>query len=834
MRGRKWQMIPAIFLILVLLAACGKAPATESTAPETQPAQTVPPTAEIPPETGTNPAASTEADPAETSTPLPTESTAAPPASSEVPPETAPPASSEAPPETAPPATETPLLEDIIDNPDGSKLIRRYDPEGRPIEEVRIAANGTQLSSKKIVYYPGGTTVKWLFEESRKEDGSFLTSSESGYYENGMIKSFEERAADGSSSLTQYDENGRETLRQKKNKEGISVSTVTQTYFADGACASRITEKRDEQGGLKDRTAEAFYADGVLQSVEKLLTDGRRHITNYNEKGVRTRYEEYDAASVLRVRNSWEYFDDGKVSRTVEEAWKADGSLRSRTDTKYSIYDALSERRSIREDQPDREIYESFDDSNRLIYIEENWLGGGFIHSCETVYFVHSDQIETTEEIWMEGGAPHVMKRTYAWDGTLQELFEKKTDGSTITDKMDYNGRVYERVFEDAGGKLTEKLTWEYYEGGETHVLESYCWDEDAQAYETYREEYTENGDTYLEGSQSADGSTVIRRYDQPGRLAQYEEYFPNGSLQYGLYYEFFENSDECSRFFVIEGDENGTTLSYSEVEYYRDGSVRKSYEAYGSSVSQREYNQAGNLLLYSYTQNDVLLRKEQYSYKSTDPDMLAEEDIQVWNEDGSMDFHETNEYSYPNGGKSSHRYIYSDGSWEFKKYDGNGRLILERDVLPNNIVEMEREIDPESGYERIRRNYPDGYLKSDFIWVKQQLRSRTLYYENHGVRIKETVNEDGTGEIREYSEAGWLVWKQTTTKDWIVERSYSDGRLTFRRYTDRSGNFMTQTTLTYFTQGGEKMIRIDVMHSDYSTESKTVKDDGKIGYDDP
>ena len=38
---------------------------------------------------------------------------------------------------------------------------------------------------------------------------SFLTSSESGYYESGMIKSFEERAADGSSSLTQYDENGR-------------------------------------------------------------------------------------------------------------------------------------------------------------------------------------------------------------------------------------------------------------------------------------------------------------------------------------------------------------------------------------------------------------------------------------------------------------------------------------------------------------------------------------------------------------------------------------------------------------------------------------------------
>ena len=837
-KGRKWTIVMTAVLTLALLAGCGAGndPATSPVSSGTTALQTEA-------DSKADPGSSTQADPAETTAQLPSESSAevppestapvppasseVPPASSEVPPETAPP-------ETVPPVTETPLGEDIIENSDGSRLIRRYDPEGRLVEEIRTASDGTQLSSKKIIYYPGGTVVKWIFEETRKTDGSLRSSSESAYYENGSIKSLEERAADGSSSLTQYDENGREILQQKKNKDGVTVSTVTQTYYEDGACASRITEKRDDKGAVKERTEELFYENGVTGSVEKTLSDGRRLRTGYNSNGIRILYEEYDSSGQIRLRNRWEYYDDGTIAITSEEAWNADGSYKSATAVQYSTGGAIVERQTIREDQPDRMISESFDENGRLLRRQETLLDGSFVSSVENVYYTWADQLETTEEIWLENDATCILKRTFTEDGTPMQVFQQKADGTTITTDMNEDGKPAERLIEDRYGGLIEKLTWEYYESGETWVLESYYWNEDSQGYETYREEYTEDGDTYLESHQYADGSGVVRRYDQPGRLAQYEEYFPNGSLKYAFVYLFFNNSDVCSRYMETEGDENGKTLAYSDTEYYDDGSVKKSYDFYGVTEVTREYNKAGNLVLYTYEEDDILLRKEQYYYKTTDPDALMEENIQVWNADGSVDFHEINEYGHSNGRKSTHTYIYSDGSWEFKKYDDKGRLILDREVLPSNIVVKEREIDPDNQYERVRKNYSDGYLKSDYTWINQQLRSRTEYYESHAVRVKETRNEDGTGEIREYSETGWLVWMERTTKDWVVEVNYKEGRRTYERYADRNGNFMKLVVRTYYTEGGEKLIRIEVTESDNTSQTKIIKDDGKIGYGDP
>ncbi len=808
-------------LTLALLTGCGPNNQTGTTP---APAGTTP--AATAADTKADPG-STQADPAETTAPLPPESTAVPPASSEAPPETAPP-------ETVPPVTETPLGEDIVEDSDGTRLIRRYDPDGRLVEEVRTAADGTQLASKKIIYYPGGTAVKWIFEETWKTDGSLRSSSESAYYESGSIKSLEEQAADGSSTLTQYDENGREILLQKKNKDGAVVSAVTQTYYEDGACASRITEKRNDKGEVKERTEELFYENGVTGSVEKTLSDGRRLLTGYNSNGIRILYEEYDGSGQIRLRNRWEYYDDGTVGMTTEEAWNADGSYKSASAVQYGADGAVVKRQTIKEDQPDRMVSESFDENGRLLYREETLLDGSFVSSVENVYYTWADQLETTEEIWLENDATCILKRTFAEDGTPMQVFQQKADGTTITTDMNEDGKPAERLTEDRYGGLIEKLTWTYYWSGETQALESYYWNEDSQGYETYREEYTEDGDTYMENHRYADGSGVIRWYDQPDRLCQYEEYYPNDSLKYGFFYQFFENTNVCSFYAVVEGDENGKTIAYSEREYFSDGSVKKSYDFYGVTEVAREYNKAGNPVLFTHTEDGVLRRKEQYYYKATDPDALTEEDIQVWNADGSVDFHEINEYGHSNGRKSAHTYIYSDGSWEFQKYDDKGRLILDREVLPSNIVVKEREIDPDKQYERVRKNYSDGYLKSDYTWINQQLRSRTEYYENHAVRVKETRNEDGTGETREYSETGWLVWMERTTKDWVVEVSYKEGRRTYERYADRDGNFMKLVVRTYYTEGGEKLIRIEVTESDNTSQTKIIKDDGKIGYGDP
>ena len=808
-------------LTLALLAGCGPNNQTGTTP---APAGTTP--AATAADTKADPG-STQADPAETTAPLPPESTAVPPATSEAPPETAPP-------ETVPPVTETPLGEDIVENSDGTKLIRRYDPDGRLVEEVRTAADGTQLASKKLIYYPGGTAVKWIFEETWKTDGSFRSSSESAYYESGAIKSVEEQAADGSSTLTQYDENGREILLQKKNKDGAVVSAVTQTYYEDGACASRITEKRNDKGEVKERTEELFYENGVAGSVEKTLSDGRRLLTGYNSNGVKVLYEEYDSSGQIRLRNRWEYYEDGTIAITSEEAWNADGSYKSASAVQYAYGGAVVERQTIKEDQPDRMISESYDENGRLLRRQETLLDGGFVSSVENVYYTWADQIETTEEIWLENDATCIMKRTFAEDGTPIQVFQQKADGTTITTDMNEDGKPAERLTEDRYGGLIEKLTWTYYWSGETQALESYYWDEDSQGYETYREEYTEDGDTYMENHRYADGSGVIRWYDKPGRLCQYEEYDQNDSLKYGFFYQFFENTDVCSFYAVVEADENGKTTAYSEREYFSDGNVKKSYDLYGVTEVAREYNKAGKTVLFTHTEDGVLRRKERYYYKATDPDALQEEDIQVWNADGSVDFEEINEYGHSNGRKSTHTYIYSDGSWEYQKYDEKGRLILDREVLPTNMVVKEREIDPDKQYERIRKFYPDGSLKSDAVWINQQRRSYKEHYENHAVRVTETRNEDGTGEIREFSETGWLVWMERTTKEWVVEVSYKEGRRTYERYADRDGNFMKLVVRTYYTEGGEKLIRIEVTESDNTSQTKIIKDDGKIGYGDP
>ena len=824
-KSRRRQIILAPILIIILLTGC-----SAGNQPATVPAGSTPAAAA---DTQTDPGGPTVPDRAESSAQLPPETTVPDPAETTawIPPESSevPPASSEVPETSAPPVTETPLGEDVIENPDGSRLIRRYDPDGRLVEEIRTAADGTQLSVKKFVYYPGGSTVKWAFEETRKADGSFLSSSETGYYENGQIKSREEQAADGTSDLTQYDENGRETLQEKRNKDGVRISSVTHTYYADGTCASRITEKRNDQSGIKGRTSETFYEDGVLSSVEKILSDGRRQRTQYNEKGIRTLFEEYDESGTLRVRDSWEFYENGKVYRTVEEAWKQDGSVKSRVDTRYSTYDALFDRRTISEDQPDRELYESFDDSNRLLYKEITMLDGTFIRSFETVYYFRSNQVETEEEIWMEGDARRSVKRTYDSDGTLRQDFEQFADGSTLTQNWMPWGDPDSRIWRDADGFITEEQTYIYYFASENlYYTEDRLWMEDEQGYELTHFEFAESGELIFEGVRYADGSGDYTWKDLQGRVTATEKYYANGVQESGSTYEFYENSDICSHEIDTEWDENGNLTYYGEAEYFTDGSLKKSYYLYKDREACWEYNFAGSLIHYTCKEYGTLICQEDYIYNSDN--VLLKEDFQAWNPDGSRDFRETNEY-YLNGNKSSHIYIYSDGSAEQREYDESGRWTLVREVRASGIVESIRDRDPDNGRERLREYYADGFLKRDTEWVSNVLRSHITYYENHALHWKETANADGTGQKKEYAETGKLVWEEIRTKDWYLECSYTDGRKTFQRYTEPGGKFISQTKWTYYTQNGEKMIRIDTTHSDGSTESQTVKDNGTTGY---
>ena len=567
-----------------------------------------------------------------------------------------------------------------------------------------------------------------------------------------------------------------------------------------------------------------------MASVEKILSDGRRIVTKYNEQGVKTLYEEYAGSAQLLIRNSWEYYENGKIYRSVEEAWREDGSLRKRIDTRYSTFDALFDRRSITEDEPDREIYESFDDSNRLLYKQISKLDGSFIRSFETVYYFHSNQPETEEEIWMEDGAQRIVKRTYDPDGILLQVYEQFADGSTLTESFMSWGDPESRIWQDADGFVTEEQNYFYYFASENlNYMEDRLWMEDEQGYELTRFDFAESGELIFEGVRYADGSGDYTWKDLQGHVTATEKYYANGVQESGSTYEFHENSDICSRETDIEWDENGNMIYYGEADFFTDGSLKRSYSLYQNRERCWEYNLQGELVKYTCREDEVLRRQEKYVY-SVDGTRLLTEDIQAWNQDGSVDFREINEY-YDNGKKSSHRYLYADGSWELHGFDEQGRWLLQREVRPSGSVAREKTWDYDTGEIRERRWFDDGFLKSELYWVRGDLRLRTEYYDNHVLRLKQTVNADGTGEIREYDENGKLTWSEKTTKDWILERSYKNGRQTYERYTDRSGGFLSQTIWQYYTEGGKNMVRIDVTHADMTVTTLITEDDGKIGY---
>ena len=848
MRGRKWQMIPAIFLILVLLAACGQNDVTPTASVPS--GTTVPPTAEIPPETEADPTAFTAADPAETTgevlpvtepeatqppaTEVPT--TAVPPETSEVPSETEPP-TSQVPPETTEVPPETKPADQIIRYDDGSKIVRRFDEEGRQIEESFYYANGQLNYTDQKEFYPDGSVKREYYEEHFR-DGSGK-NWEYVYHENGETQFYRGKAANGTSFTIEYDEQGRKLEEQDYYAGGQKSLEIRNRYYPDSEQLSETHRKEwKEDGSLRSSNDETFWQDGTQKTMDRTYTDGTRWVKECREDGQVLLEESYHENGQLSSKEVCTYDENGVVTEKTYAEWLSDGSLNRCWEDTYWPDGSTKTERSILSWTRDQENYYEYDEQGRTVLNEVRALDGSFTDRSVMEYYPDSEQV--MKQVDTSENSDGIQRNTYLYreDGSFSEITKVYRDGTSRHELYAEEGYCAKQENYDANGFLLRVEETEYYENSQVPRRTYWkSWEEDLNDYSWSETINDENWVMRKHSGTNYNGSSFVCEYDESGNETLADYWYANGQQESHYEYRYDENGQR-----IFEGerywDEDGSHERYYEDTYWPNGQRKTTHREDGDKIYEESYNEQGKTVLRQEYTKTVQIGSVEYVY-AADGTSCTEYHRKSFAEDGTL-FAWTDEYYYTDGSLQKKHYGSVEGWEETYEYRKDGTLKLEINVNMEGVKVYEYVLYDDDGYV-IREWHDNGLLR---IYRKHDTAAGTDVYEQYLDDSTPYIrNVDGPGEFRDYrtydTNIG-MVRFQTLIKDGIYhDRYYEEGRMTVdRRYTALPDGgydtYLGNTVWEYFTEGGVKKIRISENDENGTMISqKVIDDDGKTGYPD-
>ena len=844
-----------ILCLLLALSACGQEPAVESTAPGTKPAstETLPASSEAlkPTEPAATEAAPTAA-PSATQPPA-TEPAVTEPPSSEVPPVTEPP-TSEVPPETAPPATEHPTTEvppettevppetrpadQIIRYDDGSQIVRRFDEEGRQIEESFYYANGQLNYSDQKEFYPDGTVKREYYEEHFR-DGTGK-SSETLYYENGVVQTRRSTDADGQVSVRDYDEQGRQTGETDYYANGQKSTEGTSVFFPDSDQLAEMHWKNwQEDGLLADSYDILYWEDGTRKSIDRTNDDGTRWVQEARADGRTEREEYYRANGQMSTQQEYYYDENGVLLGDSYQEWLEDGSLNRCWTYTYRPDGSALTCREIYSWKRGTEYYYEFDEQERNLLMEERALDGSSYARTEWEYFENLDQASKKTYVRQTSDGQEESVTLFRENGLVQEATEVRKNGTSTHSWFDEEGRKIRQEEYTASNFLRRLEEQEFFENSTTLKRDYWKnWEEDLNDYSWSEDIYDEDGVRKKASGSNYDGSTYSCEYDKHGQVTLADYWYANGQQESHYEYQYSEESGER----IFEGerywDKDGSDERYYEDTYWPNGQRKTSLREEDGNVTQLSYNEQGSILQRKEYTETVLTYQADYVY-AADGTSCTEYHRRSWDKEGNLSG--WSDETYYADGKAKTKHWADVGGWdEERAYREDGTCTLEISINSAGTKVYEYVLHDNGSYV-IREWHDNGLLK---IYQKHDTAAGTDVYEQYLDDSTPYIrNIDGPGEFsdhRTYDTNIGMVRFQTLVKEGVYhDRYYEKGRMIVdRRYTALPDGgydtYLGNTVWEYFEDGGVKKIRISESDEKGTTISQTVvTDDGKIGYPD-
>ena len=841
-----------ILCLLLALSACGQEPAKESTAPETHTAHpigypTVPPTAEIPQETGTDPAASTAADPAETTGEVPpvTEPEATKPPVTDVPTSEAVPESSEVPPETTeiPPETteippETKPADQIIRYDDGSQIVRRFDEEGRQIEESFYYADGRLNYTDQKEFYPDGTVKREYYEE-RLRDGTGKCT-ELLYYENGGLKYDRRTKTDGSEYICEYDELGRGTAQTGTYPNGQKQVEYAWTYYGDtDDVAESLKKEWREDGSLSYSNEEAYREDGSQKSLDRTYDDGTRWVKETRADGRTEREEYYRAGGQMSSKHEYYYDENGVLLGDTYEEWLEDGSLNRCWTGSFYPNGTQKTRREIYSWDRDTEFYYEYDEQGHTLLEERKALDDSIYSRNEWEYYPGTGNWSKKVRILRTAEGQSESTALYREDGSLLEVTEKDEDGSHRIKNYDEKNRVSRREEYNADDFLVFVEEQSFYGDSHSDYSRYYYeeWSEELNDYIWSETLYEEDSAATKMTGKRYDGWTYYIESNGNGDSTFSEHWYPNGQMHSRSETHYYEDTGWRSFYSERDWEEDGSGERYTEEYFYPDGKSKSYSSQEGDSALYWAYNEQGMRTVYEERNKNNLTYQQLWTY-AEDGETKLEYHQKRWSEEGKLSWRD--EIYYPDGVMQSLHYGSEDGWDEQREYREDGTCTLEISINPAGTKVYEYVLHENDSYV-IREWHDNGLLK---IYQKHDTAAGTDVYEQYLDDSTPYIrNIDGPGEFKDhriYDTSIGMVRFQTLVKEGIYhERYYEEGRMIVdRRYTALPDGgydtYLGDTVWEYFEDGGVKKIRISESNEKGTMISQiVVTDDGKTGYPD-
>lgn len=339
-----------------------------------------------------------------------------------------------------------------------------------------------------------------------------------------------------------------------------------------------------------------------------------------------------------------------------------------------------------------------------------------------------TDGEQTLRISYIYNDASQLIREECYMNGKLMDAHVEYTydEAGVLTGKLSYNGEVltskvlydkngeaiaeleydeagnilwgYETIL-DADGKPVERISYSgdnekvvhrYDENGKEVLITFY--NADGEAYQTYENTFYENGEMSQKICRYANGAYYVEIYDEEGRSVSWMDYNSQGELTTGYNYTYNENGDtiQCVTY---EGDERsernwddaGNVLSY--YRYRKDVLVEWQINTYNEDnliLSTVEYGEISNdeigflgKYLYTYDENGLLIRSETYyDEHSQVPDLM---ETFTYDENGNQ----LCNYRYNNEGVlwGWNEYTYNEDGLPLTwiHYRGEGTEIVER-----------------------------------------------------------------------------------------------------------------------------------------------------------
>ena len=616
---KKLLSLLSVFVLSVsLLSACGKdpavtttavAPGTSASAAESSALTTQPQPAES---TKAASAESTQA-PLENTPAVPLESVPetlpAVPETTENEPETSPVQPPESMPETSPviPETTAPEPETTVDHPQGGtgpatettvppaepsthaavetetdsegrlRVLFRYDENDRLIEKTVYRKDGKTDSVISFEYYDNGAKKSESCQDY-DENGQAGQYRRIGYYADG--KKLLDLTRSDQEYRYEYDEQGRETLRQTMSLDGSQLIRRLTHEYAGESSDDYIVTSDFLRDGLMEHQVTKF--EGGQRREYSFSTEGEGFSTQilYDELGRCIKDSALREDGLLLSCNEYTYYgDSSEYSRYFYTRWFEEYEAYRETEYLYNEAGTAVELTWKGEDGICE--HQKNNEQGCRILLERSYPNGSPELREEYSYFPDSDRYaETKRTEWYEDGSlNYEAVSTYYESGNEKTWYSVSGDGSeTICEYLDGNLRTL--YAEKKNGVVTYRDSREYHPDG-------------GIARQT-REHFTEDGQP---------DSLIEEYYQEDGALSSTRQVYESGSS----YYAEFKNGQPV---LIRHCYPDGTPSAYW---YKGDDGISYQYEYYENGQTKVYFEQSDEIyLLYeTYNENGVLIGRD-------------------------------------------------------------------------------------------------------------------------------------------------------------------------------------------------------------------------------